>query len=264
MRLFNSAHVDVAAGLVRRGAGLKRVRLTVRYGLIDLKEKGLCLVDTGFGPEVTAGPRGAALRLYHSVLRPELIASQLPEAMLRQAGATAADVRFVVLTHFHADHISSLRAFPSAKIISCGEAARRILTMGSVAALRHGVFKELIPPDLERRIVPLQAMKSQPTGTVLGEGYDLFGDASYLAVPLPGHALGHFGIFWQDAIGPVIYATDAAWTSEALLRDETPFISSAVVFDDRRAGRQTQALLREFRRRGGRIQLCHDIEESPS
>jgi glyoxylase-like metal-dependent hydrolase (beta-lactamase superfamily II) len=261
MRLFNSAYVNVFAGLVRRGAGLKIVRLTVRYALIDLRDNGLCLVDTGFGPEVTEGPRSPALRLYNSVLRPQLVSSQAPEAMLRNLGARASDVRLVVVTHFHADHISSLRAFPHAPIITCGETARRVLAMSSAAALHHGIFKELLPPDLSHRIRPLQESKRQPTGTVLGDGYDLFGDGSYLAIPLPGHALGHFGILWQDEAGPVIYATDAAWTSEALLRDETPFISSAVVFDDRRAGRKTEALLREFRRLGGRIELCHELEQ---
>jgi glyoxylase-like metal-dependent hydrolase (beta-lactamase superfamily II) len=136
--------------------------------------------------------------------------------------------------------------------------------MSSAAALHHGIFKELIPPDFERRLVPLQEMQRQPTDTVLGEGYDLFGDGSYLAIPLPGHAFGHFGIFWRDEAGPVVYATDAAWTTEALLKDETPWFAMSVVFDDRRSGRKTQALLREFCRQGGQIRLCHDLEESKS
>lgn len=264
MKLFNSAYVNTPAGLVRRGAGFGIVRLTVRYGLIDLGERGLCLVDTGFGPEVVEGPRTAALRLYASVLRPKLVADEAPQAVLRKLGADIADVRRVVVTHFHADHISSLRAFPHAGIITCGEAARSVLAMSPTAALRHGIFRELIPPDLAPRIAPLQTMKRLPTGTALGEGYDLFGDASYLAIPLPGHAMGHFGIFWRDEAGPMIYATDAAWTLQALLQDATPFLSSAVVFDDRRAGRESGALLRKFHREGGQIELCHEIEELPS
>jgi glyoxylase-like metal-dependent hydrolase (beta-lactamase superfamily II) len=262
MKLFNSAHIDVFAGLVRRGAGLRVVRLTVRYGLIDLKERGLCLVDTGMGAEVTQGTRSPALRLYSSVLRPDLQADAAPEAMLRNMGAATDDVCLVVLTHFHADHVSSLRAFPRAGIIACGDATRRVLAMGSAACLHHGIFRELIPPDLERRLQPLGGLRQLPTGTVLGKGYDLFGNGNYLAVPLPGHAFGHFGIFWRDETGPAVYATDAAWTTEALLDDATPWISSAIVFDDRRAGRATQSLLREFKGEGGRILLCHDIEET--
>ena len=264
MKLLNSAYIDVFAGLVQKGAGLRRIRLTVRYGVIDLKESGLCLVDTGIGPEVTQGRRTAALRLYSAVLRPQLNQEQSPEATLRNLGASPADIRLMVVTHFHADHVSSLRAFSNAKIITSALATRSVMRMSSAAALHHGIFKELIPSDIERRLLPLEDLKRVPTGTVLGEGHDLFGDASYLAVPLPGHAFGHFGIYWSDDTGPVIYATDAAWTSEALMHDRTPFMSSAIVFDDRRAGKQTQGLLREFVRQGGRVHLCHDIEEPVS
>ena len=264
MRLYNSAWIDVFAGLVQTGAGLRRIRLTVRYGIIDLKERGLCLVDAGVGVEVTRGQRSAALRLYNAMLRPQLDESQSPDAVLRGLGATSADIRLVVVTHFHADHVSSLRAFHNAKIIASAAAARSVTQMSAATALHHGIFKELIPSDLERRLLPLEDLKRVPTGTVLGDGHDLFGDASYLAVPLPGHAFGHFGVFWRDDSGPVIYATDAAWTSEALMQDRTPFLSSAIVFDERRAGKQTQGLLREFARQGGRIHLCHDIEEPVS
>lgn len=264
MKLFNSAHIDVAAGLVRRGAGLKTISLTVRYGLIELSDGGLCLVDTGVGPEVTQGERSMALRLYAAILRPKLDATQSPQATLRGMGAAPDDIRRVVLTHFHADHVSSLRDFARAEIITCGEAAQRVMRMSSAAALRHGIFKELLPPDIAQRMRPLETMTRVPTGTVLGDGYDLFPDSSYLAVPLAGHAFGHFGIFWRDQAGPVIYATDAAWTLEALMHDQTPGISSAVVFDDRRAGWQTQHRLREFQRQGGRILLCHDVEDERS
>ena len=261
MKLFNSAHIDVFAGLIKRGAGLKRARLTVRYGVIDLGARGLCLVDTGVGPEVTQGPRSAALRLYNAVLRPQLNADEAVETTLRNLGATPADIRHVVVTHFHADHVSSLRLFANAAFIAWGAAARAVMGMSTTAALHNGIFKELIPPDITERLLPVEGLARVPTGTVLGDGRDLFGDGSYLAVPLPGHAFGHFGIFWREAEGPVIYATDAAWTREALIEDKTPWLSSAIVFHDRAAGGDSQRLLRAFAEQGGQIHLCHDVEE---
>ncbi len=261
MKLFNSAYIDVFAGLIMRGAGLRRARLSVRYGLIDLGGRGLCLVDTGVGPEVTQGPRSAALRLYSAVLRPQLNAEEAVETTLRNLGVAPADIRYVVVTHFHADHVSSLRLFGNAAFIAWGAAARAVMGMSPAAALHNGIFKELIPPDFMQRLLPLEGLSRLPTGTALGQGYDLFGDGSYLAVPLPGHAFGHFGIFWREAPGPVIYAADAAWTHEALMQDKTPWLSSTIVFDDRGAGRDSQRLLRAFAEQGGQVRLCHDVEE---
>ena len=261
MKLFNSAYIDVFAGLVKRGGGLRRARLTVRYGVIDLGPRGLCLVDTGVGPEVTQGPRSAALRLYNAVLRPQLNAEEAVGTTLRNLGVTPADIRRVIVTHFHADHVSSLRLFAKAEFIAWGAAARLVMGMSTAAALHNGIFKELIPPDIAQRLLPVEGLARRPTGTALGDGYDLFGDGSYLAVPLPGHAFGHFGIFWREAEGPVIYATDAAWTREALIEDKTPWLSSAIVFHDRAAGGDNQRLLRAFAEQGGQIHLCHDVEE---
>ncbi|MBR0687694.1 MBL fold metallo-hydrolase [Bradyrhizobium manausense] len=264
MKLFNSAHIDVFAGLIKRGAGLKRARLTVRYGLIDLGARGLCLVDTGVGPEVTQGQRSAALRLYSAVLRPQLNAGEAVETTLRNLGVAPADIRHVVVTHFHADHVSSLRLFVNAEVIAWAAAAHAVMAMSPAAALHQGIFKELIPPDITERLRPVEGLTRRSTGTLLGDGHDLFGDGSYLAVPLPGHAFGHFGIFWREPAGPVIYATDVAWTREALMQDKTPWISRAVVFDDISAGRDSQRLLRAFAEQGGRIHLCHDVEEPMS
>ncbi|MCG2631302.1 MBL fold metallo-hydrolase [Bradyrhizobium sp. WYCCWR 13023] len=261
MKLFNSAHIDVFAGLVKRGAGLRRARLTVRYGVIDLGGRGLCLVDTGVGPEVTQGSRSAALRLYSAVLRPQLNADEAVEKTLRNLGVAPADIRHVIVTHFHADHVSSLRLFANAAFTAWGATARAVMGMSTAAALHNGIFKELIPPDITQRLIPVEGLARVATGTVLGDGHDLFGDGSYLAVPLPGHAFGHFGVFWREATGPVIYATDAAWTREALMQDKTPWISSAIVFDDRDAGRDSQRLLRAFAGQGGKVHLCHDVDE---
>ena len=104
MRLINSADVSVYAGLVERGGGRNIVKLTVRYGLIDRAAAGLCLVDTGFGTEVTDGPRSAALRLYNGLLRPRLVPGQTAVSLLLALGASPSDIRTVAVTHFHADH----------------------------------------------------------------------------------------------------------------------------------------------------------------
>jgi len=190
-----------------------------------------------------------------------LNAGEAVETTLRNLGVAPADIRHVVVTHFHADHVSSLRLFANAAFIAWGAAARAVMGMSTAAALRHGIFRELIPPDVTQRLLAVEGLARLPTGTVLGEGHDLFGDGAYLAVPLPGHAFGHFGIFWREAGRPVIYATDAAWTCEALMQDKTPWLSSAIVFDDIGAGRDSQRLLRAFAEQGGKIHLCHDVEE---
>lgn len=263
MQLLNSASVRVPAGLVCRRAGLRRRDITIRYGLIRRSMGRYCLVDTGYGPAVTNGKRSAALRIYNKLLRPRLIESGSPGTVLGSLGASRDDVEAVILTHFHADHVARLNEFPRARIVALGAAAADVHAMSFSRAIHNGIFKELLPPDFMDRLAPLEARSIIAAHPCLGGGYDIFGDGSYLAVDLPGHALGHFGLYWLENDRPTLYATDAAWTMTALLEDRTPAIARNVVFHDPAAGQRTEARLRGFVRSGGSLQLCHDWEAVP-
>ncbi len=260
MQLFDSASLNVRGALVLRGGGFKRLRLGVRFGLIDLGADGLCLVDTGYGPAVTTGDqRSRNVRLHNALLSPKLRDDGQPAAVLARLGKTPADVRTIVLTHFHPDHVANLSQFPNARIVASGVAAKAIAEMGALRRTRHGVLSELLPPDLSSRMAPIEDCPLKPTWTRLNLGHDIFGDGSYLAIPLPGHALGHFGLFWREAHGPVCYGADVTWTLEALKENRAARLSKLVVFASRKAGRESENLLRAFIAEGGEVRLCHEV-----
>ena len=258
---FNSAIVRAPALLMCKGAGWRRIDVPVRFGLVRLTNGKVHLIDTGYGPRVTQGPRSASLRIYNRLLRPMLIEEGSPKAALASVGATPEDVEAVIVTHFHADHVARLDEFPRARIVTNGPAADAVRAASDRQAVRHGVFKELLPPDLMARLDRIECKPLAAAHPALGQGYDLFGDGSLLAIDLPGHADGHFGLFWQDETGPTLYATDAAWSMKALLEDRTPAVSRKVVFDDPESGRRTERRIRDFANAGGKVLLCHDWGE---
>ncbi|WP_321503426.1 MBL fold metallo-hydrolase [Breoghania sp.] len=255
----NSAHVRVPERIVVRKGKWRPIDLRVRYGLCLHPDKGPVLIDTGYTAHALhAGQRSLALRLYGSVLSPRLVPENQPEVFLRRFSLSPADVNLVVLTHFHADHVSGLQLFPNARFIADADAWRRIASCSRVGQLRHGVFSELIPPDFSRRLEPLADCAGVDCQRYGFSGKDLLGDGSMIAVDLPGHAAGHFGILFPRQDPPLFYAVDAQWVHAALSSNRRPGFPASLIAHDAGAQADTTRLLQGLEKQGVDVLLCHD------
>ena len=255
----NSGFVPAPEAVLRRGGAWRWRDLRVRYGVLRHPEQGLWLVDTGIGPQaVSAQGRGLALRAYAGALRYRLSAEGAPEAVLAQRGLHPRDVAGVIVTHFHADHVARLDAFPRARIVAHGPALTQIRAAGKLANLRHGVFPGLIPQGVEARLTCVTGLPQVALPHGLGKGADLFGDGSCVAVDLPGHAAGHFGLAFPGA--GLLYACDAAWLREGLLPETAPGLPLRLVLEDRAAAARSAARVAAWQAAGGQVVLCHDPE----
>jgi glyoxylase-like metal-dependent hydrolase (beta-lactamase superfamily II) len=230
------------------------VKLPVRCGLIVHPKLGPVLIDAGYGPRLTSGSgRSAALRVYAALLRPQLNPLESPLGLLADHGFLPEDVRMVIVTHLHADHVAYLRDFPNARFVTDGQVA---------GSLRHGVFNELLPDDFADRQDALRAAPLADLPFGLGQGFDVLGDGSVLAVPLPGHAAGHFGLCFPGD-RPLLYAVDAQWILDAILQDCLPGFPLRLIAHDQVALNASVALVRQFAQAGGEVVLCHDPTPNP-
>ena len=69
---------------------------------------------------------------------------------------------------------------------------------GRLGGLRRGFLRELLPGDVAERLSfaeELRAVELPGAFGAFGAARDRFGDGSALAVPLPGHADGHIGLY---------------------------------------------------------------------
>ncbi len=246
----SSATITVPEHLVLARGGSHPVHLGVRFGVWVHPTQGPVLIDTGYGPEVTTGRRSLALTLYAAVLKPRL--EDQPEDVLKRLGLDVDDVRTVFVTHFHADHISGLRRFPKARFIAMGWLDVKAQTPWQ--RIRHGIFTELLPPAFEPHLTPIEGLKR--VSLPFGEAFDVLGDGSLLALPLPGHATGHCGLVWPEQ--RLIYAADAQWLHQAMSETRSPRGPARLVYDDEPAMEASLATLRKAEAQGYEIVMCHD------
>ncbi len=255
----NGAVVRAPERLVLRGGRWTLIDIAVRYGVWHHPRLGPVLIDTGYTKRITEGrERSVAMKLYNAILRPRLIKDASPIECLRRCGIMPEDITYIVVTHFHADHIAALCDFPKARFLADGAAYARLSAMTFRQQLHNGFFPDLLPKNFHERLISIDTRPSVTLPYGLGEGYDLFADGSCLAVPLPGHALGHLGLLWPSVSPPLLYATDTQWMLRAINEDRAPSGPARLIYSDRAAAEASIEKVRQFAGRGGRVVLCHE------
>lgn len=255
---INSAFVLTRERLILRGGRWNsRIALPVRFGVMARPE-GIILIDAGYSSEaISAAGRSWGLRAYAHALAPHLMPDGDPTTALLRLGYRAQDVTAVIVTHFHADHVSALTRFPQARLIAHAPSYQRVMHRKTLANGRRGIFPELLPADMAARLEDISALSVVDAPLGLGPGWDIFGDGSVLGIDLPGHAEGHFGLCFPLVTPPLLYATDVQWLV-AVLSDRRPGFAARLISENDGKAAESTVRVARFAAAGGTVMLCHD------
>jgi len=249
VRLLNTGFATTHRWILLRGAGLRSLQVPVTVALLHHPEHGWGLFDTGYAPRSREASRGWPYGIYHHVAPIRAGPEDTVAAQLGDAGLSTADLRWIVLSHFHADHVAGLRDFPRARLWATREGWEYVRARRGVPAVRRGILPQLFPPDLAERATFLDDFDAPPVEG-LGGAWEIFGDGSARLVPLPGHARGQLGMLAhvRDAAGEreVLFAADATWLSAAIRAQRPPHPVTRVFIDDFPALEHTLRRLHTF------------------
>ncbi len=195
--------------LRRRGGGLKRVRLPVTVALIE-RPDGLVLVDTGWSRRTCAFPQDDPGRATALFLGLEVHAEDAMASQVIGAGYSPDDVKHIVATHLHTDHVGGVVDFPRATLHA---------TRTEWDALGGGRLRgyDTRLRDLSPR-TKLHDLTGEPA-LGFGASHDLFGDGTVLLLDAGGHTAGSVAVAVRLEQGWFIHAGDAAMFREDY-RDE--------------------------------------------
>jgi glyoxylase-like metal-dependent hydrolase (beta-lactamase superfamily II) len=225
-----------------------RNRTVVCHSLVALlghPRHGWLLWDSGYHPRLWDCTQRFPFRIYRWAtplrLRPELaVVAQLPRFDL-----TVDDVRRVVISHFHADHVAGLRDFPKAELFASKAGYEDVAGRTGLRALQRAFVPALLPDDFARRVVLLPAFDAKPLAS-FGPTCDLFGDGSAVLVSLPGHACGQLGLLARTDRGALFFVADSCWLSAAYRDNRPPHWLTHLFIDDAQTMRATLGLLHDF------------------
>ena len=191
-------------------------------GLLIRHPEGDVLVDGGnssrFDQEAADFPllRRWVMKAIPGRLKPRILLS----AGLRALGERDGEIRWLLPSHVHLDHVGGYEDLPLTPVLLTDEELRYAT---NADAQRTGA---VIPQQASLVIRQAQPLHFSPVPyEVFDRHFDLYGDGSIVVVPLPGHTPGSVGIFIH--LSPhqrIFYVGDAALTdAEIAQRLRKPF-----------------------------------------
>jgi glyoxylase-like metal-dependent hydrolase (beta-lactamase superfamily II) len=256
--LLNAGSVRAPEFVVTPGGGLRYSWQPCLFALVEHAREGIGLFDTGHAHRFFEATREWPYSIYRRITRVRMAPEEDAVRQLAALGISAPDVRWIVISHFDPDHIGGLRDFPAARIICLKSAYHAIAGKRGMAALRARLLPNLLPDDMERRLMLLPEIEGAPIGPFTSS-LDLFGDGGIRLVDLPGHAEGQVGAFLRAEDGADWFlAADGCWNRATIspeARHTPPVNLHRAIAVNRRLQDQTYEHLRQLGRSLPRVVL---------
>jgi glyoxylase-like metal-dependent hydrolase (beta-lactamase superfamily II) len=199
------------------------------------------LFDTGYSARALEyGWRSRAYNLLNPVVFRE---QDSLKVQLAADGISPKDIKGVILSHLHPDHIGGLLDFPGSEAI---------VSKGSYQTwhrpkLLDLVFMNLLPQDFKTRVRVLDF-----------EGNcDFFGDNSLLLKDISGHTNGQLGLYLPES--KTFFAADSCWGTGFLEKEMRAF--PKLLQKDYAVYQETQRLIRQMQADGIHVVYSHEVPE---
>jgi len=218
------------------------------------------LFDTGYARRFFAATQRLPERLYRMLLPVTLPQEEELTSQLVRYGIEPRDIGTVIVSHYHADHIAGLRDFPNARFVAPGSDTQAFWRAGNAwRDTARGFLPALLPDDFGSRVTEAEAFPVVDLPAWMAPfavGFDLFGDYSAVAVPLPGHSEGQIGLMIPDAQGRAVFlVADACWSMDACRAGSLPSRLASFAHADARGYAETFFHLRELSSRERSLSL---------
>jgi glyoxylase-like metal-dependent hydrolase (beta-lactamase superfamily II) len=182
----------------------RQVTIPVNMWVID-HPKGLVVFDTGNHVAVSDGScKKHWVAGLCDFLKPNQKREDVIDAQLKKLGYSTDQVKAVVTSHAHLDHIGNIKLFP--KAVHVIQKKELYQAWWPEKFQREGgafVMGDFDGPARDFNYLELEG------------DYDLFGDGSITVLSTPGHTLGHQSVRVKLASGKtLVMAQDAIWVKE--------------------------------------------------
>ena len=219
-------------------------------------EDGLVLFDSGQDRASVTDrdyyPSSPVMRLvYRRLARFEIGPTETVSAQLAVLGYRPGDVRWVVLSHLHQDHIGGLRELTGARFVVS-------LTEWQAMMAPNAEMAGFLPRHTDLPGATWDKVTFEPTTdpalAPFASAHDLLGDGSLVLLPTPGHTAGSMSMLVRGRDAPLLFVGDLTYDVDAMRRGLVPGVGTRATL------RETSDRVLEFERHTGGLAIlpAHD------
>lgn len=241
-----------------KGSKRETIRFYATYALIHHPVKGYILFDTGYTGRFYEQTQEFPYSTYAKATIVEVHKKDEVVNQLVAIGIVAEEVKYIIISHFHADHLGGLRDFPNAEFICSKGAYESIRGKSGWSAVKQGFLPEHLPPDFQQRM-RLIDFEGAEQDEMLGPIVDVFSDGAIELCLLEGHAKGQMGALVNAVTKKFLLIADAAWLKEHYETEAVPHSIVRLFFDSWKNYRATLTKLRQFYKANPKVEMvaCH-------
>ncbi|WP_459195450.1 MBL fold metallo-hydrolase [Wukongibacter baidiensis] len=202
-KIYNCGYCVNDLSKAYKGVVSKKEKFNATSVIIKHREEGYVLFDTGYSRRVFEKD----LKMYlYRFFNPTFceIEDEIKAHLIRD-GVALDEVKNVVISHLHPDHIGGLHFFKNSRFIISKEINEKYKNN----RLRNIIFDKLIPEAFEENKHVIRDKSDCWLNEYFTEVYDLFGDNSILLVKLDGHSNGQLGLYLSEY--ETFFVSDAFW-----------------------------------------------------
>jgi len=198
-----------------KGGSNTDIKFSALYGLIYHEQQGWILFDTGYTKRFYKATKYFPNKIYALLTKVSIESNQEVKEQIRNFNLNCSDIKHVIISHFHADHIGGLKDFENATFYCGRKAFIQAKNINRYFGFTKGVLKSLIPDDIEKRLTFIEDIGKPLHDDIFNFKYDLFNDSSIFCYDLPGHAEGQIGIELKTKKKKYFLIADACWSDKA-------------------------------------------------
>ncbi len=220
---FASGFCEAHEKVVNPKKGFGKISFYAVWALIEVPNLGYMLFDTGYSHHFEKATQRFPGKLYRIATPVKLKTEESAVEILKRKGIHHTEIKYILVSHFHADHIAGLKDFPSAKIICSKVAFLQTQQLQGIKAVLKGILHQLIPEDILQRINFIEDLSEETHQNNYGlteYKWNLIPNLKFLL--LPGHAKGMLGFHFANEYTNLLFATDAAWDTDCFNKGIMP------------------------------------------